>query len=210
VSGLVDPGERGLMPNRDPGERGAMPDRRVAITGLGIVSPLGCGVETNWQALREGRSGVGPITQPAPEGIGASEAMRLALADAGLHPTSIGYVNAHGTSTAHNDATETLAIKHAFGEHAHRLAVSSTKSMTGHLLGAAGALEAAYTALALERQLLPPTINYEEPDPQCDLDYVPNHARPLRFDAALSSSFGFGGANAAVVLRRGRERATAA
>jgi len=142
------------------------------------------------------------ITQPAPEGRGAAECMRLALADAGVAPAEVGYVNAHGTSTEHNDANETLAIKHVLGEHAARVAVSSTKSMTGHLLGAAGGLEAVYTALALREQVLPPTINYESPDPACDLDYVPNRARPASFDVALSNSFGFGGTNACLVLRR--------
>ncbi|MBM4245578.1 MAG: beta-ketoacyl-ACP synthase II [Deltaproteobacteria bacterium] len=142
------------------------------------------------------------ITQPAPEGGGAAECMRLALADAGVAPAEVGYVNAHGTSTEHNDANETLAIKHVFGEHAARLAVSSTKSMTGHLLGAAGGLEAVYAALALREQMLPPTINYESPDPACDLDYVPNRARAASFDVAVSNSFGFGGTNACLVLRR--------
>ena len=142
------------------------------------------------------------ITQPAPEGRGAAECMRLALEDAGVAPGDVGYVNAHGTSTEHNDANETLAIKHLFGEHAARLAVSSTKSMTGHLLGAAGSLEAVYTTLALREQMLPPTINQEHPDPACDLDYVPNRARPASFDVAISNSFGFGGTNACLVLRR--------
>ena len=142
------------------------------------------------------------ITQPAPEGRGAAECMRLALEDAGVAPGDVGYVNAHGTSTEHNDANETLAIKHLFGEHAARLAVSSTKSMTGHLLGAAGSLEAVYTTLALREQMLPPTINQEHPDPACDLDYVPNRARAASFDVAISNSFGFGGTNACLVLRR--------
>ena len=142
------------------------------------------------------------ITQPAPEGRGAAECMRLALEDAGIAPGDVGYVNAHGTSTEHNDANETLAIKHLFGEHAARLAVSSTKSMTGHLLGAAGSLEAVYTTLALREQMLPPTINQENPDPACDLDYVPNRARAASFDVAISNSFGFGGTNACLVLRR--------
>lgn len=142
------------------------------------------------------------MTSPAPEGEGAARCMALALADAGLDPSAIGYINAHGTSTPYNDATETAAIKRVFGDHARRLAVSSTKSMTGHTLGAAGALEAAYTALALHHQVLPPTINYENPDPECDLDYVPNRARPASFAAALSNAFGFGGTNACLVLRR--------
>ncbi len=128
--------------------------------------------------------------------------MRLAIADAGLAPTAVGYVNAHGTSTQHNDANETRAIKQVFGAHAASLPVSSTKSMTGHLLGAAGSLEALYTVLALREQVIPPTINYENPDPECDLDYVPNEARAAAFDVAISNSFGFGGTNASLVIRR--------
>lgn len=142
------------------------------------------------------------ITQPAPEGRGAAACMTLALEDAGVAPIEVAYVNAHGTSTEHNDANETLAIKKVFGEHAARLAVSSTKSMTGHLLGAAGSLETVYTVLALREQTAPPTINYEEPDPACDLDYVPNQARPMAMELAISNSFGFGGTNACLVLRR--------
>lgn len=142
------------------------------------------------------------ITQPAPEGQGAAECMAIALADAGIEPTDLGYLNAHGTSTEYNDANETRAIKRIFGQHAARLPVSSTKSMTGHLLGAAGSLEAMYTVLALHHQILPPTINYDEPDPECDLDYVPNHARKADFACALSNSFGFGGTNVSIVFRR--------
>jgi 3-oxoacyl-[acyl-carrier-protein] synthase II len=128
--------------------------------------------------------------------------MRLALDDAGLAPEEVGYINAHGTSTQYNDANETLAIKLVFGAHAARLAVSSTKSMTGHLLGAAGGLEALYTALVCREQVMPPTINQEEPDPECDLDYVANTARPASVEVALSNSFGFGGTNACLVFRR--------
>jgi 3-oxoacyl-[acyl-carrier-protein] synthase II len=146
------------------------------------------------------------ITHPAPEGRGAADCMRMALDDAGVEPGAVGYVNAHGTSTEHNDANETRAIKLVFGSHAHELAVSSTKSMTGHLLGAAGSLEAVYTVLALREQTLPPTINYENPDPECDLDYVPNQARPASFDVGISNSFGFGGTNACLVLRRAPAR----
>lgn len=142
------------------------------------------------------------LTAPAPEGRGAAECMRLALADAGVEPTEVGYINAHGTSTPLNDESETMAIKAVFGTHAYRLAVSSTKSMTGHTLGAAGAIEAAFTALSLHHGLLPPTINYETPDPQCDLDYVPNQARPAEVGVALSNAFGFGGANCTLVFRR--------
>lgn len=142
------------------------------------------------------------LTAPAPEGRGAAECMRLALADAGVEPTEVGYINAHGTSTPLNDESETMAIKAVFGAHAYRLAVSSTKSMTGHTLGAAGAIEAVFTALSLHHGLLPPTINYETPDPQCDLDYVPNQARPADVGVALSNAFGFGGANCTLVFRR--------
>jgi 3-oxoacyl-[acyl-carrier-protein] synthase II len=142
------------------------------------------------------------ITAPAPGGEGAMRCMRQALADAGVVPEDVDYINAHGTSTQYNDASETEAIKRVFGEHAARLAVSSTKSMTGHTLGAAGGIEAAYTVLALARGVLPPTINYEEPDPACDLDYVPNVARRAEARIALSNSFGFGGANVCLAFRR--------
>jgi 3-oxoacyl-[acyl-carrier-protein] synthase II len=142
------------------------------------------------------------ITAPAPDGEGAARCMRLAIEDARLDPSTIGYVNAHGTSTPYNDANETKALKAVFGDHARRLPVSSTKSMIGHTLGAAGAIEAVVTALAIARGVLPPTINYTTPDPECDLDYVPNQAREVRVDAALSNSFGFGGTNVVLALRR--------
>lgn len=142
------------------------------------------------------------ITQPSPDGAGAADCMRLCLEDGGIAPSEVGYVNAHGTSTEYNDVNETKAIKAVFGEFAARLAVSSTKSMTGHLLGAAGGVEAAYTVLALERGLLPPTINLEQADPQCDLDYVPNRARERRVEVALSNSYGFGGTNVSLAFRR--------
>jgi 3-oxoacyl-[acyl-carrier-protein] synthase II len=143
------------------------------------------------------------ITAPAPEGEGAARCMRLALKDAGLAPSDIDYINAHGTSTEYNDANETQAIKKVFGEHAFELPVSSTKSMTGHLLGAAGAVEGVFSVLALGHGIIPPTINYENPDPDCDLDYVPNQARRADIRVALSNSFGFGGTNACVIFRRG-------
>jgi 3-oxoacyl-(acyl-carrier-protein) synthase len=128
--------------------------------------------------------------------------MRQALDDAGVSPGAIGYINAHGTSTEYNDRTETIAVKTVFGDHARRLAVSSTKSMTGHLLGGAGGLEAGISALAVKEQKLPPTINYETPDPDCDLDYVPNEAREADVEYALSNSFGFGGTNASLLFKR--------
>jgi 3-oxoacyl-[acyl-carrier-protein] synthase II len=142
------------------------------------------------------------ITQPDPEGDGALRAMRKAIQDAGLQPTDIDYINAHGTSTRYNDAKETLAIKRLLGEHAYRVPVSSTKSVTGHLLGAAGAVEAAICVLALQHQTIPPTINYEHPDPECDLDYVPNTPRPATLRYVMTNSFGFGGHNSVLVLGR--------
>ncbi|OGL05530.1 MAG: beta-ketoacyl-[acyl-carrier-protein] synthase II [Candidatus Rokubacteria bacterium RIFCSPLOWO2_02_FULL_71_18] len=142
------------------------------------------------------------MTAPDPAGDGAARAMAAALRDARLPPAAVGYINAHGTSTPYNDRFETLAIKRVFGEHARRLAVSSTKSMTGHLLGAAGGIEAIATVLALHHGLLPPTINYETPDPDCDLDYVPNQARKQDVEVALSNAFGFGGTNAALAFRK--------
>jgi 3-oxoacyl-[acyl-carrier-protein] synthase II len=141
------------------------------------------------------------MTAPDPEGDGAARAMAMAVRDAGLEPSAIGYINAHGTSTPYNDKFETLAIKSVFGEHARQLAVSSTKSMTGHLLGAAGGVEAIATVLALHHGVLPPTINYETPDPECDLDYIPNQARKQHVEVALSNAFGFGGTNATLAFR---------
>src|SRR5256714_6667377 len=141
------------------------------------------------------------MTAPDPEGDGAARAMAAALRDARLDASEVGYINAHGTSTPYNDKFETLAIKRVFGEHAQRLAVSSTKSMTGHLLGAAGGVEAIATVLALRHGVLPPTINYETPDPECDLDYVPNQARKQNVEVALSNAFGFGGTNATLAFR---------
>ena len=142
------------------------------------------------------------VTAPAPEGEGAARCMRLALASSGLNPEDVGYINAHGTSTPYNDANESKAIKNVFGAHAKKLAVSSTKSMTGHMLGAAGGAEAVVSVLALLRGVLPPTINYTTPDPECDLDYVPNQPREIRVDAAMSNSFGFGGTNAVLLFKR--------
>jgi len=139
------------------------------------------------------------ITQPA--SAGPSSAMRAALADAGLRPEEIDYINAHGTGTLGNDPTETRAIRDVFGAAANKLAVSSTKSMHGHALGGAGGIEAVATLLAMKHGIVPPTANFNEPDPECDLDYVPNTARPLRVGAALSNSFAFGGLNAVIAFR---------
>jgi 3-oxoacyl-[acyl-carrier-protein] synthase II len=145
------------------------------------------------------------ITNPAEGGEGGARCMKKALADAKLNPSDIGYINAHGTSTPPGDPSETTAIKTVFGPHAKTVAVSSTKSMTGHMLGAAGGVEAAISVLALQRGVLPPTINQENADPACDLDYIPNHAREVKVDAALSNSFGFGGTNSVLVFRRFRD-----
>ncbi|MEK4199293.1 beta-ketoacyl-ACP synthase II [Cytobacillus sp. FSL K6-0265] len=142
------------------------------------------------------------ITAPAPEGEGGARAMKMALDDAGLTPDQIDYVNAHGTSTDYNDKYETVAVKNVFGEHAYRLAISSTKSMTGHLLGAAGGVEAIFSILALRDSTLPPTINYKTKDPDCDLDYVPNESREKTIGAVMSNSLGFGGHNATIVFKK--------
>jgi len=142
------------------------------------------------------------VTAPAVDGEGARGVMKRALDDAGIAARDVGYINAHGTSTPYNDKIETLAIKKLFGDHARRVGVSSTKSMTGHLLGAAGGVEAAISALCLKHRIMTPTINYEHPDPECDLDYVPNAARPAEIVYALSNSFGFGGTNGSLVLKR--------
>jgi 3-oxoacyl-[acyl-carrier-protein] synthase II len=141
------------------------------------------------------------ITAPHPEGKGAIRAMKKAIEHSGVGPSEIGYVNAHGTSTKLGDVAETKAIKAVFGDHAYKVAVSSTKSVHGHLLGAAGAIEAAACVLALDRGLLPPTINLDDPDPECDLDYVPNKARKADIKVAMSNSFGFGGHNATLVIK---------
>ncbi len=142
------------------------------------------------------------ITAPAPDGEGAIRAMMLSLQEAGVEPSDVDYINAHGTSTVLNDRLETIAVKRVFGDHASRLMISSTKSMTGHLLGAAGGVEFAITALAIARGWVPPTINYEHPDPECDLDYVANEAREAEIICAISNSFGFGGQNACLTLKK--------
>lgn len=142
------------------------------------------------------------MTSPSEDGAGAAECMRLAMEDAGINPEQIQYINAHGTSTPAGDAAETRALKRAFGDAAYQVAVSSTKSMTGHMLGAAGGAEAIFSILAIRDQVAPPTINYETPDPACDLDCVPNTAREMRIEYALSNSFGFGGTNGTLIFRR--------
>jgi 3-oxoacyl-[acyl-carrier-protein] synthase II len=142
------------------------------------------------------------LTAPAPGGEGAARCMKMALKGAGINPEDVDYINAHGTSTPMNDLYETMAIKTVFGDHAKKVMVSSTKSMTGHLLGAAGGIEAAFTLLAMQNGVVPPTINYSEPDPECDLDYVPNTARDAQITYALSNNFGFGGTNATLLFKK--------
>jgi len=142
------------------------------------------------------------LTAPSPGGEGAARCMQMALDTAGLNPEDVDYINAHGTSTPFNDLYETMAIKSVFGEHARKLMISSTKSMTGHLLGAAGGVEAIFSLLAMSRGVVPPTINYNEPDPECDLDYVPNEARQVDLKVAISNSLGFGGTNATILFRK--------
>jgi 3-oxoacyl-[acyl-carrier-protein] synthase II len=142
------------------------------------------------------------ITAPAPEGEGAARAMMQAIAEGGISPDKIDYINAHGTSTPYNDQFETMAAKTVFGDHAYKLAISSTKSMTGHLLGAAGGLEAIFTVKALQEGILPPTMNYVNADPECDLDVVPNEARKANIEYAMSNSLGFGGHNATLIFKK--------
>ena len=177
--------------------------------GIIILEEMGLALKRGAPILAEvvgyGMSGDAfHITAPAEDADGAVRVMQSTLNDSGILPEQVEYINAHGTSTPYNDKLETLAIKKVFGEHAAKLAVSSTKSMTGHLLGGAGGLEAGITVLALRDQILPPTINLENPDPDCDLDYVPNQSRKATVEYALSNSFGFGGTNAALLFRRYR------
>jgi 3-oxoacyl-[acyl-carrier-protein] synthase II len=203
---------KALSTRNDEPERASRPfdaDRNGFVMGEGAAALV---LEERERALERGApilaelAGYGAssdayhMTQPHPEGEGAVRSMTAALADAGLSPASVGYVNAHGTSTQPNDRIETLALKRLFGSKVPP--VSSTKSMTGHTLGAAGALEAVFCVQALNHQTLPPTINYETPDPECDLDYVPNTARTTSFDVAMTNSFGFGGHNATLVFTR--------
>jgi len=205
---------RALSTRNDAPEKASRPfdlerDGFVVGEGAGIVilEELGFADRRNAPILAEivgyGMSGdAHHITAPAEDGSGATRVMLKTLADAKVLPEQVEYINAHGTSTPQGDRIETLAIKQAFGEHANKLAVSSTKSMTGHLLGGAGGLEAGILALALRDQVIPPTINYEHPDPECDLDYVPWRARKAELEYALSNSFGFGGTNAALLFKR--------
>ncbi len=209
---------RALSERNDEPQRASRPfdaqrDGFVMSEGAGVLllEELGAALKRNAKIYAE-IVGYGMnadayhVTAPSLDGEGAKGVMLRALADGGVDPAEVGYINAHGTSTPYNDKVETLAIKKAFGEHAYRIGVSSTKSMIGHLLGAAGAVEAGITALCLAEQVMTPTINYEHPDPECDLDYVPNQARPAEIVCALSNSFGFGGTNGCLVLKRYQER----
>jgi len=205
---------RALSTRNDAPEKASRPfdrDRDGFVVGEGagilILEELGFAQSRGAPILAEvvgyGMSGDAyHITAPCGDGNGAARVMRNTLADAKVLPEQVDYINAHGTSTPQGDRIETLAIKKAFGEHARALAVSSTKSMTGHLLGGAGGLEAGILALAIRDQVIPPTINYEKPDPECDLDYVPNQAREAKVEYALTNSFGFGGTNAALLFKR--------
>lgn len=205
---------RALSRRNDDPERASRPfdkgrDGFVMSEGAGIVM-----IEELESAKRRGARIYGELagygvsadayhlTSPQPEGVGASRCMEMALKHAGINPEAVDYVNAHGTSTPLGDICETLAVKRTFGEHAKALMVSSTKSMTGHLLGAAGGVEFAASVLAITTGIIPPTINLEDPDPECDLDYVPNDAREVKVKTAISNSFGFGGHNACVLVRR--------
>jgi len=205
---------RALSHRNDEPERASRPwdrDRDGFVAGEGsgilILEEYDHAVQRGAPMLAEmvgyGMSGDAyHITSPSEDGDGGFRVMRNALKDAGLQPHQIDYVNAHGTSTPVGDRIETIAMKRLFGDHARKVAISSTKSMTGHLLGGAGGLEAGITILAIRDQIAPPTINYECPDPECDLDYVPNHARPMRIDYALSNSFGFGGTNGCLIFKK--------
>lgn len=205
---------KALSERNDEPEKASRPfdarrDGFVMSEGAGIVlleeleSALKRGARIYAEVLGYGlNSDAYHVTAPSPDGDGAARVMRMALQDGGVSPDEVQYINAHGTSTQYNDKTETLAVKKVFGEGAKKVGVSSTKSMTGHLLGAAGGLETAITALAIFHQVMPPTINYEFPDPECDLDYVPNSARPAEIVHALTNSFGFGGTNACLLLKK--------
>jgi 3-oxoacyl-[acyl-carrier-protein] synthase II len=173
----------------------------VVLEGLEFAEKRGARIYA--EVIGYGASGDAyHITAPAPNGEGAARCMKMAVKDAGISPLEMGYINAHGTSTKYGDELESIAIKTVFGDHAYKIPVSSTKSMTGHLLGAAGGVEAVVSILALDRGILPPTINLDNPDPECDLDYIPHTAREVQVDVAMSNSFGFGGTNACLIFRR--------
>jgi 3-oxoacyl-[acyl-carrier-protein] synthase II len=205
---------RALSTRNDEPDKACRPfdknrDGFIIGEGSGVVileereSALARGAKIYAEVVGYGMSGDAyHITAPTEDGAGAVRVMSAAIAKAGISPSQVDYINAHGTSTPHNDRIETLAIKKLFGDHAYKMAISSTKSMTGHLLGAAGGLEAGITALAVHHQTAPPTINLDTPDADCDLDYVPSKCRPLPMNYALSNSFGFGGTNAALLFRK--------
>jgi 3-oxoacyl-[acyl-carrier-protein] synthase II len=208
---------RALSVRNDEPERASRPfdaerDGFVVGEGAGILvlEELGSALKRDARIYAEivgyGMSGDAyHVSAPSLDGEGAKRSMERAIEDAGIDPGEINYINAHGTSTFYNDKIETLAVKRVFGDHAYELSISSTKSMTGHLLGAAGGIEIGYTALCLKNQIIPPTINYEHPDPECDLDYVPNKSRPAEINYALSNSFGFGGTNGTLILKKFEE-----
>jgi len=208
---------RALSVRNDEPERASRPfdaDRDGFIIGEGagivILEELGAALKREAKIYAEivgyGMSGDAyHITAPSLDGEGAKLTMERAIEDAGIDLSEIDYINAHGTSTPYNDKVETLAVKKVFGDYAYKIGINSTKSMTGHLLGAAGGLEASFTALCLKNQVMAPTINYETPDPECDLDYVPNKARPSEIRYALSNSFGFGGTNGTLLFKRFEE-----
>lgn len=205
---------RALSTRNDEPEKACRPfeknrDGFVVAEGAGIVvlEELAFALKRNARIYAEligyGYTGdAHHITAPSPDGDGAARCMRMAIKDAGLKPEEIDYINAHGTSTQLNDMTETIAIKAVFGDHAFKIPISATKSMTGHLLGAAGSTEAIFTILTLQTGILPPTINYDEPDPQCNLDFVPNQARRGNPKVGMSNAFGFGGTNATLIFRK--------
>jgi 3-oxoacyl-[acyl-carrier-protein] synthase II len=200
---------RGDAPQRASRPFDAERDGFVLAEGAGVVvleefeRARARGATIYGELMGYGASGdAGHITQPDEEGRGAARAMTMALADAGLDPGRVDYINAHGTSTPLGDKAETAAVKRVFGEHARKLAISSTKSQLGHTLGASGGIELVVCALTLSRGVIAPTINLENPDPDCDLDYTPNTPREARVSVAMSNSFGFGGHNASLVLRR--------
>ena len=204
---------RALSTRNDEPERASRPfelnrDGFIMGEGAGILiledleSALERGANVIAEIIGYGLSGDAyHVSAPDPDGIGAINCMRMAIESADIRPEDVDYINAHGTSTKLNDDSETKAIKSVFGDHAYRLQISSTKSMTGHLLGGAGGVEAIFTALTLKNGIIPPTVNYETPDPECDLDYVPNKARKSEISRALSNSFGFGGTNATILLQ---------